>query len=213
MIATRIEKVPDPKLIELAASLLKEENAIAFPTETVYGLGADASSRTGLLAIYEIKGRPKDKPLPIMIANLGMLEAWVREISPNAKQLMENFWPGPLTLILPAKPRLSPILTAGKSTLAVRFPNHPIPIALIREIGGPLAVTSANVSGRPSPVTAVEVMNQLSGKIPLILDGGRCMHGRESTIVDCTTEEIRILRQGAIPKTDIEFYKELGTGL
>lgn len=195
---------PDEEVIAQASLLLKEGEAIAFPTETVYGLGSSAFSKQGIKALYAIKNRPKNKAIPVMISNLGMLDFLVEEIPSSAKALMENFWPGPLTIIFPAKRSLSSPLLGGGSTVAIRYPDHPVPIYLMQKLQQPLAVTSANLSGNPAPKTAPEALTDIEGRIPLLIDGGRSPLSGESTIVDCTQNKIRIVRAGALSTERIQ---------
>ncbi len=199
---TRVEKIdpaqPEEKIIKEAAKILCGGDVVAFPTETVYGLGADALLPEGARRIYEAKGRPSDNPLIVHIADLSSLERIAREIPPEALALADAFWPGPLTMILPKSDAVPPETTGGLSTVAVRMPSHPAALALIRESGGFLAAPSANASGRPSPTRAEHVLEDLDGRIPLILDGGPVGIGIESTIVDLTGETPQILRPGYI---------------
>lgn len=198
---TRIAAVdpinPDESLIREAVKLLIQGKPIAFPTETVYGLGVSARSRTGIQAIYEIKGRTKDKPLQIMIANPDMLKQIVRIVPDAAYPLIEKHWPGPLTIIFKANAAYA--ASQGRPTVAIRYPNHPVPLAVMNRLGNPLAATSANLSGNMAHRRAVEVFRELNGKIPLILDGGSCPVGKESTIIDMTGETMKVLRVGAVP--------------
>jgi L-threonylcarbamoyladenylate synthase len=188
-----------------AAKVLREGGLVAFPTETVYGLGADASSARATARIYEAKGRPSFNPL---IAHVGDLSAALREatLPPIAIRLAEAFWPGPLTLIAPAAPggAVCELARAGLGTVAVRVPAHPVAAALLRAFGGPIVAPSANLSGHVSPVTAEHVAADLSGKVDLILDGGRTPAGLESSIVSFVEETPRLLRPGAIARAELE---------
>lgn len=184
--------------LRLAGELLRSGEVVAFPTETVYGLGAWAMSPKGIARVYEAKGRPSDNPLIVHVAPGMSLEGLVSSIPDQAKVLMDAFWPGPLTLIFPKGEQILPQVTGGLPTVAVRMPSHPAAMALIRETQLPIVAPSANTSGRPSPTTAQHVLEDLSGKIPLILDGGACSVGLESTILDLTEEIPMILRPGAI---------------
>ena len=190
--------------LEKAAKILQEGGLVAFPTETVYGLGANGLSGDACKKIYEAKGRPSDNPLILHIADLAQLPQIVCQVPPKAKQLMEAFWPGPMTLILPKTALVPDTVTGGLTTVGVRFPSHPVAQALIRAANLPIAAPSANLSGRPSPTEAAHVLHDLNGKIPLILDGGPCEVGLESTIIDATGPEAVILRPGAITKEMIE---------
>lgn len=191
--------------IAQAAEFLKENEVIAFPTETVYGLGGNAKSNEAVAKIFEAKGRPSDNPLIIHIANKGQLLQFVKEIPEKANQLIHHFWPGPLTIIFQKKEGvLSEKATAGLSTVAVRMPNHPVALALIEKSGLPIAAPSANRSGKPSPTTANHVLEDLNGRIPGIVDGGSTGVGVESTVVDCTEDIPVILRPGGITKEQLE---------
>ena len=189
--------------IKEAAQLLIENEVVAFPTETVYGLGANARSEEAVHKIFAAKGRPSDNPLIIHIADQKQLYDLVEEIPPVAEQLMNAFWPGPLTLVFRKKGGLSKGATAGLSTVAVRMPNHPIALALIEAADLPIAAPSANTSGKPSPTTAQHVVKDLTGKISGIVDGGETGVGVESTVVDVTEGIPVILRPGGVTKEDI----------
>ena len=186
------------------AGLLRAGKLVAFPTETVYGLGADATSSEAVLSIYETKGRPRFNPLIVHCADLAMAETLV-EFSPLARQLATRFWPGPLTLVLPKKSgaRLCDLVTAGLDTVGVRVPAHPLALALIRAAGLPLAGPSANPSGKLSPTTAEQVRKGFGGRVP-VLDGGPCTAGVESTILAVAGETVTQLRAGALPRAEIE---------
>ncbi|MDP1730273.1 MAG: L-threonylcarbamoyladenylate synthase [Devosia sp.] len=185
------------------AGLLKAGRLVAFPTETVYGLGADATNSEAVLGIYETKGRPRFNPLIVHCADQQMAET-LAEFSPLARRLAQ-FWPGPLTLVLPRKPgaNLSDLVTAGLDTVAVRVPAHPLALALIRAAGTPLAGPSANPSGKLSPTTAEQVIKGFQGLVP-VLDGGPCTSGVESTIVAVEGGTATQLRAGALPRREIE---------
>lgn len=193
-----------PQIIE-AAQKLKQNEVVAFPTETVYGLGGNAKSDEAVLKIFEAKGRPGDNPLIIHIAKREQIHSFVKEIPNQAVALMDAFWPGPLTIILEKKDGvLSENATAGLSTVAVRMPDHPVALALIEASGLPLAAPSANLSGKPSPTTADHVADDLTGRIAGIVDGGATGVGLESTVVDCTGEIPAILRPGGVTKEQLE---------
>ncbi|MCC2471816.1 L-threonylcarbamoyladenylate synthase [Bacillus pacificus] len=192
-----------PQLQE-AAKLLRENEAIAFPTETVYGLGANAMNDEAIAKIFEAKGRPSDNPLIVHIGTKSQLDGIVKEIPPVAEKLMEHFWPGPLTIILPRKEGISEKVTAGLNTVGVRMPDHPVALALIEEANVPVAAPSANRSGRPSPTLASHVYEDLNEKIAGIVDGGATGVGVESTVIDCTSAVPTILRPGGITKEQLE---------
>lgn len=193
-----------PQIVE-ASQLLKEGEVIAFPTETVYGLGANAMSDAAVSKIFAAKGRPADNPLIVHISNMGQLELLTRDIPETAARLMAQFWPGPLTLILKKKPdAVSSLTTAGLDTVAVRMPDHPVALALIDAAGVPVAAPSANKSGKPSPTSASHVLADLDGLIAGVVDGGPTGVGVESTVLDCTAKVPVILRPGGLSKEDIE---------
>jgi L-threonylcarbamoyladenylate synthase len=189
--------LPTDEAIQYAASLLKKGELVAFPTETVYGLGADALNEKAVLKIFEAKERPADNPLIVHIAER---EELLPLCHPNEKamKLMDAFWPGPLTLLLKKTAAVPEVTTAGLDTVAVRMPSHPVARALIKACGCPVAAPSANRSGRPSPTKAMHVMEDMAGRIPLILDGGPCNVGLESTVVDMTREIPLVLRPGGV---------------
>jgi L-threonylcarbamoyladenylate synthase len=188
---------PDPDAIQYAASLLKEGGLVAFPTETVYGLGANALDERAVLGIFAAKERPADNPLIVHISHMEDLPA-LCHVNSKARQLMEAFWPGPLTLLLPKTEAVPSVVTAGLLTVAVRMPSHPVARALLDACRCPIAAPSANRSGRPSPTMAQHVLEDMAGRIPLILDGGPCSVGLESTVVDMTREIPLVLRPGGV---------------
>lgn len=184
--------------MEKAADVLRQGGLVAFPTETVYGLGANGLDAAACKKIYEAKGRPSDNPLILHIASLAQLDQIVSSVPDMAKKLMDAFWPGPMTLILPKKDCVPLSVTGGLNTVGVRFPSHPVAQAMIAAANLPIAAPSANVSGKPSPTKASHVLFDMDGKIDLILDGGPADFGLESTIIDATGPEAVILRPGAI---------------
>lgn len=195
---------PEHSIIQQAAQILKSGGLVAFPTETVYGLGANGLDAQACKKIYEAKGRPSDNPLILHIANLDALSDIVREIPDTAKKLIDAFWPGPLTLIFPKADIVPDAVTGGLDTVAVRFPSHPVAMALIQAAGLPIAAPSANASGKPSPTRASHVAYDLEGRVDMILDGGAAEWGLESTIVDVSQTPPMILRPGAITKEMME---------
>jgi L-threonylcarbamoyladenylate synthase len=186
------------KQLEPAAAILRAGGLVAFPTETVYGLGANALDEKAVQAIYRAKGRPSDNPLIVHISETDALQQLVSSIPGVAPALMRAFWPGPLTLVFPKSDRIPPVITAGLDTVAVRMPSHPIALELIRKAGVPVAAPSANSSGRPSPTLAKHVIEDLSGKVDAIIDGGNAMVGLESTVLDITSDPPVILRPGGV---------------
>ncbi|WP_396266358.1 L-threonylcarbamoyladenylate synthase [Halobacillus amylolyticus] len=190
--------------IREAAGLLHQQQVVAFPTETVYGLGADATNEVAVQRIFEAKGRPADNPLIVHVADKSQVEGLVTETPPIARKLMDNFWPGPLTLILPSNGTAASNVTAGLPTIAIRMPDHTVALSLLTAAGRPLAAPSANRSGRPSPTEAVHVSQDLDGRIAGIVDGGPTGVGVESTVLDCTAEIPMILRPGGVTKEDLQ---------
>ena len=192
------EKYPEPWVIEHAAKLLQDGEIVVFPTETVYGLGADAFQPSALERIFEAKGRPFSDPLIVHVADEHELELLTEKIPTEAKRLAREFWPGPLTLILPKGSRVPPLVTAGLETVAVRMPRHAVALSLIKALGSPIAAPSANRFMHISPTTAHHAYADLTGKVPLILDAGPCELGLESTVLDLCSDKPRILRPGGI---------------
>jgi len=188
--------------------ILQKGGVIAFPTDTVYGLGADAFNSTAVERIYKIKNRPTHRQFPLLIADVEQLTTLAKPIPEIAWFLVRRFWPGGLTLVLPKTYSLPNHLASG-TTIAVRVPNHPVCLALIQNLGDPIIGTSANISGQLAALTAEEAGQQLKGKIDFIINGGRCPGGKESTVVDVTNNAPVILRQGIILSHEIdEVYKE-----
>lgn len=204
-----VQKLKADPVVKEAAELLKKGELVALPTETVYGLAANAVDKTAVKKIFKAKGRPQDNPLIVHIANQSQLQDIVREIPPRAQKLIEKFWPGPLTLIFSKSKKIPAATSAGLDTVAVRMPAHPLMLAVIEASGLVLAAPSANRSGFPSPTKASHVYNDLNTKIPLILDGGPCHFGVESTVVDIRAEKAKILRPGGLSREKLaEFLGE-----
>lgn len=193
-----------PESIQEAAKILNNKGLVAFPTETVYGLGANALDEEAAAKIYEAKGRPSDNPLIVHIADIDAVYTLASEVPENAVLLMEAFWPGPLTIILPKVGIVPDGTTGGLDTVAIRMPSHPVALELIRESGLYIAAPSANSSGRPSPTLASHVMEDMDGRIEAVIDGGAVGIGIESTIVDLTGDIPTILRPGFITKSMLE---------
>ena len=191
---------PTRENLQLAAAIFRAGGLVGMPTETVYGLGANALDENAALAIFAAKGRPADNPLIVHISALDQVKDIVSEVPECARKLMDAFWPGPLTLIMPKHERIPLAVTAGLSTVAVRFPVHHVAREMIDLAGLPIAAPSANLSGRPSPTTAQHVLDDLNGRIPLIIDGGPCQVGLESTVVDTTRERAVLLRPGGVTR-------------
>ena len=186
-----------------AVAVLRRGGLVAFPTETVYGLGADASNREAVARIYAVKGRPSNHPVIVHIGDIGQMDRWAREIPEQARKLAARFWPGPLTLVLRRASGVSDGLTGGQDAVGLRIPGHPVALELLREFGGGIAAPSANRFGRISPTAAEHVRADLGSEVDLILDGGACDIGIESTIVDLSRGRPAILRPGRIGERDI----------
>lgn len=194
-----------------AAQLLRQGGLVAFPTETVYGLGARADDPGALRRIFEAKRRPTDHPLIVHLPGAHALDDWARDVPDRARRLAKLFWPGSLTLILRRKPGVPDLVTGGQDTLGLRVPNHPVALALLDAVGCGLAAPSANRFGRLSPTTAAHVVEELGDAVDAVLDGGACHVGLESTIVDLTAVRPRLLRPGAV--TDDALAEVLGAPL
>ena len=197
----------DATVISSASAALKAGHLIAIPTETVYGLGADATNQSAVKRIYEVKGRPEDHPLIVHIASLDQMDQWAIDIPEFAIKLARDFWPGPMTLVLRRSAKAKDFITAGQETVALRVPAHPIALALLKEFNEGIAAPSANRFGSVSPTTAEAVEEELGEYLSpedLILDGGQCLVGVESTIIDCTKATPFILRPGAVSAAMIE---------
>jgi L-threonylcarbamoyladenylate synthase len=187
-----------------AVSMLRSGGLVAFPTETVYGLGADALNADAVKKIFVAKGRPSDNPLIVHVASLEIAWHFTKEISENGLQLAKRFWPGPLTLVMKRNAIVPDIVSAGLDTVAIRIPNHPVTLEMLKQFEGGIVGPSANISGRPSPTTAEHVSYDLDGKIDIILDAGPATIGMESTVIDVTENPPAILRVGGLSREDIE---------
>jgi L-threonylcarbamoyladenylate synthase len=187
----------------LAAAVLRAGGVVAFPTETVYGLGADATRPDALERVYALKGRPRNHPLIVHVADAAAARAWAREWPEAAQRLAQRFWPGPLTLVLPRSPLAHDAVTGGQDTVALRVPAHPVARALLQAFGGAIAAPSANRYGHVSPTRAAHVREEFGDAVPIVLDGGDCEVGLESTIVACLDGRLVLLRPGAITRGDL----------
>jgi L-threonylcarbamoyladenylate synthase len=191
----------DPHALRYAVDVLRNDGLVAFPTDTVYGVGALIGREAAVQRLYTVKGRPTDKAIAVLVARAADLNAVAGAVTPAAQQLAQKLWPGSITLVVPRHPGLSRSISA-LPTVGVRQPNHPVALKLL-ELAGPLAVTSANRSGSANALTAQEVLAQLAGRVELVLDGGRVAGGVPSTVVDCTADPPHILREGPITAADI----------
>lgn len=199
---TEIIPAADPSAVRYAADVLRHDGLVAFPTDTVYGVGAVAFKAEVVARLYPIKGRSTEKAIAILIGDLADLARVAASVSPEAERLAAAFWPGALTLVVPKRPEVPAAVSPGE-TVGVRVPDHPVARALL-QAAGPLAVTSANKSGEPSAVLSEEVLAALDGRINLLLDGGRCPGGLASTVVDCAVSPPRVVREGPIAAQAIE---------
>jgi len=199
---TQVISAQDPQAVARALEILNRDGMVAYPTDTVYGLGARAFSRMGIEALYIAKGRESTKAIAVLLGDIAQLDQVTEGLGMTARRLADRFWPGPLTLVVTRHPdlpaELSPLPTVG-----VRIPDHPFARALLRA-SGPLATTSANLSGGENPLTAQDVLSQLGGSIELVVDGGRTPGGVPSTVIDCTTREPKVLRLGPIPEAALK---------
>ncbi|MDP4092426.1 MAG: L-threonylcarbamoyladenylate synthase [Bacillota bacterium] len=194
----------DLSKIRYSADIIRNGGLVAFPTETVYGLGANAYDENAVQNIFKAKGRPSDNPLIVHVSCIEEVPGLVLDMPSNASRLMDEFWPGPLTIIMRKSERVPYIVTAGINTVGIRMPSHPVALSLIREAGVPIAAPSANSSGKPSPTNAAHVITDLSGKVDVIIDSGISNVGLESTVLDITDDNPVILRPGGITPAQIE---------
>lgn len=212
MIQTLVLKVdpenPQHEIVERAGAAIRRGELVAFPTETVYGLGADAFNERAVIRVFEAKGRPANNPLPVQIASVDDLPRLVVDVPDVALRLVDAFLPGPLTLVLRASPAVPDLVTAGTGKIGIRIPDHPVPLALIREARTPIVAPSANVSGKPPPTTAGEALAYLRGRIELVLDGGPTRLKIASTVIDVTRSPAKILRRGSINEEALAPYLE-----
>jgi L-threonylcarbamoyladenylate synthase len=193
-----------PGAVERAVALLDQGGLVAFPTDTVYGVAAHGFQPAAIARLYEVKGRQAGKAIALLVAATDQVRQVARDVPASAWRLGERYWPGALTLVLKRAPSVPDVLSAGGETIAVRMPNHPVALAVIAAAGTPLAVTSANRSGNPDPVSAQNVVRELGDAIDLILDGGTCPGGIPSTVLDLTANPPAIVRQGPIRREDID---------
>lgn len=201
---TQVIAIQDPEALERAVQLLEAGGLVAFPTDTVYGLGAHTSLPQAVERIYQVKGRPFGKAIPLLLDGAQSLPHVADDIPPAARILTKRFWPGPLTLVLRRKAAVPDVVTGGGTTVAVRVPDHAFTLTLLAAIAVPLATTSANLAGHPDSKTAQGVAHYLEGRIDLILDGGRCPGGMPSTVIDVTKTPPVVVRAGPISRQELE---------
>lgn len=201
---------PEPERISQAADIIRAGGVIGYPTETVYGIGANIFNRDAVARIFDIKGRAQQKAIIVIVPTIDVLNELAANISFGAKKLIEAFWPGPLTMIFQASKKVPREITGGGATVAIRIPANEICIQLMQKSGVPITSTSANLAGAPNPVSAPEVAQNLGDRVDLIIDGGPSKSGTPSTVIDATGEQIRIIRAGAIDKVDIERIDKIG---
>lgn len=204
MITIKIDPFnPDMKAIRAAGDAIRAGELVIFPTETVYGLAANAMDEAAVMRVFDAKGRVDKQPLPVQVASIGDVLKAAEYIPESARPLAELYWPGPLTLVLTKNAAVPSIVTAGKETIGVRISDHPVALALAKEVGSPIVATSANVSGDPPARNAIDAVREVGEYVTLVLDGGESRLGQASTVVDVTVAPARILRRGAISVEDI----------
>lgn len=201
---------PEPDVIESAADVLRQGGLVAYPTETVYGLAASAFVIDTVARVYDAKQRPFSQALPVQIADKADIETLARDLPPVAYRLIDDFFPGPLTIVLRRLPTVSLTVTGGQNTIGIRMPDHPVALSVIRAFGAPVVCPSANLTGRRSPMSAADVLEDLDGVIDLVLDGGPTEDRIASTVLDLTQQPARLLREGKITRAELETYLPLG---
>ncbi len=194
---------PDMKAIRAAADAIRDGLLVIFPTETVYGLAADALNEDAVKKVIAAKGRNEKEPLPVQVASLNAVSQVAEFVPANARPLAELYWPGPLTLVLTRNASVPSIVTAGKETIGVRVPDHPVALALVKAVGSPIVATSANLTGEPPPTNALDAVRGVGESAEVVLDGGDSRYGQASTVVDVTVSPARVLRRGSISVEDI----------
>jgi L-threonylcarbamoyladenylate synthase len=199
---------PDPTALAHAAATLREGGVVAIPTDTLYGLAADPWNSAAVTKVFTIKGRPDDRPLPLVAANVDQVEHWLGEMNPMARRLAQKFWPGPLTLVMRAPGALAPGVTAGGTTVGVRVPSHAVTRALCAAFERPVTATSANISGQAATDDPEKIVETLASGLDLLLDAGTTPGGPASTIVDLTQGEMRLIREGAVSWNDVKAWTQ-----
>ncbi len=197
---------PDPEILAHAAEVLRRGGLVAYPTETVYGLAASAFDAEAVARVFDAKGRPAGQPLPVQIASAAEAETLAHDIPESARKLLADFFPGPLTLIFPRRPAVSLLITGGGETVGLRMPDHPVALGVLRAFGGPVVCPSANTTGRRAAMSAADVLEDLDGRIDLILDGGPTSDRTPSTVLDLTVSPAKIIREGKISRAALAAY-------
>ena len=197
---------PDPETLAYAGDILRTGGLVAYPTETVYGLAAGAFAEESIARVFDAKGRPSGQPLPVQIASTAEVEALARAVPETAKKLLADFFPGPLTLIFWRQPAVSLLVTGGGDTVGLRMPDHPVALGVLRAFGAPVVCPSANLTGRRASMSAADVLEDLDGRIDLVLDGGPTVGRTPSTVLDLTTKPARLVREGKISRAELTAY-------
>ena len=200
---------PEPDVLAHAGAILRAGGLVAYPTETVYGLAASAFNSQSITKVFDAKGRPHGQPLPVQIAGIAEVETLARDIPPAAHKLIADFFPGPLTLVFWHQPGVSLLITGGGETVGLRMPDHPVALGVLRAFGGPLVCPSANLTGRRAAMSASDVLEDLDGRIDLVLDGGPTTSRTPSTVLDITSEPARLIREGKISRAELEAYLKI----
>jgi L-threonylcarbamoyladenylate synthase len=201
---------PEPDILAYAGEILRSGGLVAYPTETVYGLAASAFNPMSITRVFDAKGRPHGQPLPVQIASVSGVETLARSIPDAAQKLITDFFPGPLTLVFWRQTTVSLLITGGGDTVGLRMPDHPVALGVLRVFGGPLVCPSANLTGRRASMTAADVLEDLDGKIDLILDAGPTLDRTPSTVLDITTQPAKLIREGKITRAELEAYLAIG---
>ena len=200
---------PEPDILAQAGDILRQGGLVAYPTETVYGLAASAFVVDSIARVFDAKGRPYGQPLPVQIADAAEVDTLARNVSPVAKRLIADFFPGPLTLVFRRQLTVSLTVTGGGNTVGLRMPDHPVALGVLRAFGAPLVCPSANLTGRRAPMSAQDVLEDLDGRVDLVLDGGPTTDRTPSTVLDVTTDPARLLREGKISRAQLEAYLKI----